>query len=234
MIIFKGALAMDKSQAKIYKLHCENLDAVKVLLTVVEGDLNQLLSYNPEEMGKIIHNYQLHLSFLTGAYIENLYYQLVYKPNFTPEDRAATFVESTEINFEERWQILLEYSFKKGYKINIYEDLSKELDSISHKFYTELHKFLKVELHNLSVVRDSVTHGQFIHSFNPTSSSIHPVTQDVIDSQDLPTIKLRIKQFNLIAKIILELATTPDIFFKNFDNYFNIYDSLTHAFSSDK
>lgn len=225
---------MDTSNRKIYKLHCENLDAVKELLTMVESDLKQLLSFDPAEMGTIIHNYQLTFSFLTGAYIENLYYQLVYKPNFTLEDRTATFVESNEINLEERWQILLEYSFKKGYNVNIYEDLSKELDVVTNLFYNELHKFLKVELYNLNTVRENVTHGQFIHSFNPARSSIHPVSQEVLDQQDLFTIKLRIKKFNLIAKIILELITTPDIFFKNFDIHFNIYDSLAHSYSADK
>lgn len=225
---------MEISQRETYKLHCDNLDAVKELLTMVESDLKQLLSLDPEEIGKIVHTYQLYFSFLTGAYIENLYYQLVFKPNFTQKDRDATYVDSTETTLEEKWQILLEYSFKKGYEINIYEDLSKELDYVTNIFYKELYKFLKVELNALNFIRKNVTHGQFIHSFNLLNPLIHPITQDVIDNQDLFKIKLRIKKFNLIAKIILELITTPQIFLTNFDNYFNIYESLNFSYSADK
>lgn len=221
-------------QNNAYKLHCENIDAVKELLTMIESDLKQLLSYDPEEMGNTIHNYQLYFSFLSGSYIESLYYQLVYKPNITVEDRAATFVDSTETNIEEKWQILLEYSFKKGYGINIYEDLSKGLDVITNTFYKELSKCIREELNTIITLRDNITRGQFIHSFNLLHSSTQPSLDNLLNEQDLFTIKLRIKKFNLIAKIILELITTPHIFINNFDNNFNIYESLEFSYSSDK
>lgn len=225
---------MESSQNNTYKLQCENLDAVKELLTMVESDLKQLLSLDPNEIGSIAHNYQLYFSFLSGSYIENLYYQLVCKPSFTQEYRKATYVNSTETTLEEKWQILLEYAFKKGYNINIYEDLSKELDFVTNTFYNELNRYLKSELNNIITIREKVTHGQFIHSFDFLNNSIQPNSQRIIEDQDLFTIKRRIKKFNLIAKIILELITTPNLFLSNFDNYFNIFESLKYNYSADK
>lgn len=230
----RGVLYMENSQQEIYKLNTENLEAVKELLTMVESDLKQLLSLDPNETGTVIHNYQLNFSFLTGAYIENLYYQLVYKPKFTDKDRSATFVNSTETDLEEKWQILLEYSFKKGYKLNMYEDLSKGVDYVTNLFYNELKKFLKVELHYIMKIRESIAHGQFIHSFNPSRSSLNPDNQHLLVNQDLFTVKLRIKKFNLVAKIILDLITSPQSFILSFDYYFNIYDSLGFNYSPEK
>ncbi|AVK86835.1 hypothetical protein C3943_26870 [Lysinibacillus sp. B2A1] len=224
---------MANTQEDIYKLNCQNLKAVIASYNNIERDLKQSLRKNDEDAKRLVKHYELYLLFLSGAYIENMYYKLVYEPNFTQTDRDLAKSHSNQ-SLNNKWQILLEYGFKKAYGIRDNEILDQKLKFTPRKYYNELKDFINKELNTIITIRNKVAHGQFIHTFNSNRTALNEDTQNLMNTQNLFTIRMRIEKFKVISNVIHDLVISPKTFRRDFDDYYEKYERVTNNCSLDK
>lgn len=221
---------MASTQEEIYKLNCENLKSVITSYKTIERDLKLSLRRNDQH----VKHHELYLLFLSGSYIENMYYKLVYEPNFTEHDRNSVQSHSTRNSLNKKWQLLLEYGFRTAYNIKESEDLEVNLKFTPRQYYKELKNFINQELSTIIQIRNKVAHGQFIHPFNNTRTNLNRDMQNLMEAQNLFTIRLRIKKFEAISKVIHDLIITPQIFKRDFDDYYEKYERVSFNCSPTK
>ncbi|MEC0093732.1 hypothetical protein [Paenibacillus macquariensis] len=224
---------MVNTQEDIYKFHCQNLKAVIASYNNIERDLKQSLRRNDVHSIQLLKHYELYLLFLSGAYIENMYFKLVYEPNFTQNDRDYTKVHSKQ-PLNQKWKILLEYGFRKAYGIRDNFNLQLKLKFTPRKYYNELFNFIDKELNTIITIRNKVAHGQFIHTFNSDRTALNENTQSLLDAQNLFTIRMRIEKFKVISSVIHDLVISPRTFIRDFDNYYEKYERVTNNCSLEK
>ncbi|SCY59427.1 hypothetical protein SAMN02787079_02032 [Lysinibacillus sp. TC-37] len=75
---------------------------------------------------------------------------------------------------------------------------------------------------------------QFVHAFNSTRTNLNRETQNLMNAQHLFAIRVRIKKFEVISKVIHDLIITPRTFIRDFDDYHEKYERVTYNCSPTK
>ncbi len=211
----------------LYHPHCKNLRLIESAIKCIEKNLRKSIS-KEEKIYVNIHTKIL--SHLINSWAEVRILKLVYEntifkysPKYSKYD-AFTDTEKKEIikqtSLKERWNVALNISFSKAYKIPIKDIDNPNVPFSARMKHSALLKILNSELLKSSELRNRIAHGQWEYALNNNMLSINTDLTGKLKTENIIKLQLKFKMFKSLAQIIHDLAVSKPTFERDFDNHF--------------
>lgn len=205
----------------MYKKHCENLRELEDAIKLIQRDLRRYIS---TEQKKEEYIYTKLLSYLVTCWAEVRILKVAFEPNaYSDKELTEILTVST---LENRWITALNISFCKAYQIRYTNDcdvIESKLPFTNSSRYSALLSLIKNDLVQSIEVRNRIAHGQWLFAF---TSDLKNFSQDLtteLRTEDIVKLQLKWSLLKNLAKLIQDLAVSPQTFIRDFDeNYKNI------------
>lgn len=195
---------------------CENLRKIDKAINEVERVLKENISKNNESM---VDTYTKIYSYLVTCWTEVRVLKLANEHYaFTPDEKTTIISART---LQEKWTTALNIGFCKSFNLQNINDRSKLMEEEDLIKYDKLLSLIENELKIAILVRNKVTHGQWIHPLNSKNTSLNNDIKIIMQKENYLLIRLRANIFTALTNLIHYLGVSGVTFKRDYDKYLN-------------
>ena len=209
-----------RTDKDLYRFHVLNSRKIKSSIKLIETQTREIICVgNKNDIKNMESTYLL----LIAIWAESVFNKVLYEPNgFSPKDRLFITGNGQNISQVDKWEKLVEISFRKHYKIPHAALQSHNLPHSAFSRYETLNKIIENELKPIITLRNGLAHGQWLYIFNTKGDEIVTDQMRMRSKENFLSLKQKKNLLNHFFKIIIDLIVSKSTFNRDFDETYLI------------
>lgn len=205
---------MGLTPEQLYRVHVENLSAVKVGVERIERELKAAISRGDEASSDALLKILL---LLLGSWTECRLKKLLFEPNgFGSTDRVKITSLKQQLQW---WTKAVELGFRKSYNLPR-ATLPAALPPMARLLYNELIATIESDLRPIIEMRNTLAHGQWAKPLNSSNTDISPPMIVLLRNENALSAHFKMLILERLVAILHDLVSGNVAFERDFNTHF--------------
>jgi len=206
---------MPRTPQELCKYHVKNLRAIDDAKDQVSGLLRQAIKTDDKRTRDVLVRL---LALLLAAWAECRLRKLLYEhEHFSAQDRTKITGAGSQL---QQWEMAVEVAFRKHYNRPHGPLDSPNFPRSAFTQYTDINRMLDTDLRAVILLRNRLSHGQWIYTLNEAGTEVDTRLMRVLRTETILSLQAKTNLLLHLANIIQELVVSPPTFQRNFDHYY--------------
>lgn len=205
---------MALTPTQLYRVHVENLRAVRIGLDRIERELRSAISRRDTESSSALLKILL---LLMGSWAECRLRKLIYEQNGFDEDHRS-YIEGGRSQLE-KWNRAVEMGFRLRYGFPR-ANLNNSLRVTPRLHFRTLNDTIDSDLKPIIEIRNTLAHGQWAKPLNSRHTNLSPTMIAAIRRENALSARFKLTMIECLALAVHDLIAGNHAFERDFDYHY--------------